>query len=294
MQGKVYIGGSIVEPADAKISIFDRGFLYGDSVFETMRVHEGHPFALEAHLERLFASGRLVGFALPWAVETLRDAITETVAAAGMPSMYLRVIATRGVGSLGLDPVLASDPQLLILALPLPNLPETLYTQGVHASMVSVRRNPKKTVDPRAKTGNYLGNILAVGEAKRGGFDEAIMLDQEGRVAEASAANVFARLDGVWCTPSLDMGILSGITRGTLLRLCKESGIPAKETVLWPDDLARADEIFFSASVREVIPVTSLDGKPVGTGGVGAGTRDLMTRYRAEVSAYLERLKIAT
>ena len=282
---KVYLNGAIVAPEDAKISVFDRGFLYGDSVFETLRVYGGVPFAFAAHLERLFASGERVGFALPWAADEIRQAAEKTLAAAGLRDAYLRIIATRGAGKLGLDPALAENPNLNILALELPPLPADMYEHGRSAQLVSVQKSAKSAVDPQAKTGNYLNSVLATREARAHGADEAIMLDRDGRVAEASAANVFALIDGVWCTPPLDVGILSGITRRTLLELCKRSGIAAEERVLWPKDLERATEIFLCASVREIVPIVQLNGKPVRDGFVGEATKKLRQTYAAEVRA---------
>jgi branched-chain amino acid aminotransferase len=284
MRGKVYIDGRIVDPAAATISVFDRGFLYGDSVFETLRVYGGKPFALEEHLERLFASGERVGFTLPWSSATLRAALAQTLAASGLVDAYVRIIATRGTGTLGLDPALAEHPTLIFLVVELPALPASLYEQGRTAWLVSASRHGT-SVDPQAKTGNYLNSVLATREATAHGAQEAIMLDGAGRVAEASSANLFALVDGVWCTPPLDVGILSGITRKTLLRLCEQAGVPAEERVLWPVDLQRATEIFLCASVREIVPIVRLNDAPVGDGAVGAGTRELRVLYRQEVTS---------
>jgi branched-chain amino acid aminotransferase len=283
VSGKVYLQGNIVEPQDAKISIFDRGFLYGDSVFETLRAYKGKPFAQDEHLTRLFGSGERVGFELPWSRENIAAAIEKTLHASGLHDAYVRVIATRGAGLLGLDPGLATDPQLIVLVLPLPNLPA--YDKGLRVRLVSVQRTSKRAVDPQAKTGNYLNSVLAMREAKEQGADEAIMLDRDGRVAEASAANVFAWVDDGWKTPPLDVGILSGITRQVILRLCKEQHIPVEEKVLWPQDLQRATEIFLCASVREIVPVVILDGASVGSGKPGEKTQQLRMLYQQLLAA---------
>lgn len=285
MRGKVFMNGEIMAPEAARISVFDRGFLYGDSVFETVRVYQCVPFKLQEHLARLVASGERVGFILPWPRAAIATAIEQTVLESGLRDVYVRIIATRGSGPLGLDPALAVDPSLIVLALELPPLSAAMYERGRTAWLVSVLRHAKRTVDPLAKTGNYLNSVLAVQEASGHGAEEAIMLDGQGRVAEASSANVFARIDGVWCTPPLDVGILSGITRLTVLDLCREHHIAAEERVLWPRDLARAEEIFLCASVREIVPVVQLDGKPVGQGQVGEATRAMLSLYRAEVQA---------
>lgn len=288
MPPRVYISGDIVPPEQARISVFDRGFLYGDSVYETLRVYRGRPFAFDAHLQRLVESGERVGFVLPWDREHVRAAVHQTLAAAELPDAYLRIIATRGSGELGLDPNLALDPQLLVLVLNLPALPAELYDKGRRAWLVSVTRNLVGALDPRAKTGNYMNSVLALGEARRHRADDAIMLDHAGRVAEASSANVFAWIDGRWCTPPLEVGILSGITRRTVLALCGEVGIPAEERVLWPADLQRASEMFLCSSVREIVPVVALGDVAVGEGVVGPQTRRLHALYRDEVRRQTE------
>lgn len=281
--GKVSIDGVVVEPADAKISIFDRGFLFGDSVFETMRVHLSYPFAFKEHLERFYASGGRIGFELPWAPSTVARRCVETLEASGLEEAYMRVIATRGTGPMGLAPSLATNPQLLCIVLPLPDFPEDLYTQGRTAALVAVRRNLKMAVDPQAKTGNYMNSVMAVRDARARGADEAIMLNVDGNIAESSSANIFALLDGVWCTPSLDEGILSGITRRTLLELANQNGIQMEVKVITPSELARASEILLCSSVRELVPVISLDGVAVGHGVVGEHFKRLRILYREEV-----------
>ena len=280
MHGKVYIHGQVCDPADARISIFDRGFLYGDSVFETLRVYHGVPFAFGEHLTRLVASGQRVGLQIPWDADHLRGVVTQTLTATGLHDLYLRIIVTRGSGPMNLDPTTARDPQLIVMALPLPPLPEAMYSQGRSGCLVY---QGQRSVDPQAKTGNYLNSVLAARTAGSQGADEAILVDGEGRVTEASAANVFVRLQGIWVTPPLNGEILSGITRKTLLRLCRQEGLGIEERVLRPAELLQAQEIFLCASVREIVPLVRLDGKPVGPGGVGAATQVLRALYAAEV-----------
>lgn len=286
--GKVNIGGEIVDPADARISIFDRGFLYGDSVFETMRVYDSVPFAFTEHLERLYRSGERIGFELPWKMDFVRSQCLDTLKAAGLSDAYVRLIATRGAGTMGLDPSLASDPQLIVLALSLPPLPPELYQDGRSAALVGVRRNLKKAIDPQAKTGNYINSVMAQNEARQRGAGEAIMLDNEGRVAEGSSANVFALVDGRWCTPPLDVGILGGITRSTILRIMKSAKLEVDVRVLWPDELKSASEIFLCSSVREMIPIVELDEKNVGAGDVGEGYQEIRALYHAEVNRQVQ------
>jgi branched-chain amino acid aminotransferase len=285
MQPRVFVSGRIVAPEEATISVLDRGFLYGDSVYEVVRVYDGVPFAFELHLDRLLASGERIGFSLPWPRAEVRDAVATTLRAADAGDAYLRIIATRGGGPISLEPQEAQGPQLIVMALELPRPPAEVYEHGRSAYLVSVRRNIKRALDPLAKTGNYMNNVLAAGEARAHGADEAIMLDTDGRVAEGSSANVFARVDGVWTTPPLDVGILSGITRRTILELCEQNDIVADERVLWPADLAAAPEVFVCSTVREMIPIVQLNGEPVGDGLVGSETRRLHAIYRERVRA---------
>jgi len=281
--GIVSIDGHLTPPDEAKISVFDRGFLYGDSVYETVRVYRGAPFALEIHLERLRRSGSRIGFALPWSDPELSRQIAQALTAAALGDAYLRIIATRGQGTLGIDPGLAADPRLLIFVLPLPAIPQRVYDEGRSAALVSVQRNHKRAMDPDTKTGNYMNSVLAQGEATRLQAEEAIMLDHQGRVAEASTANVFAWVDDRWCTPPLEVGLLDGITRRTILNLCQRHDVPAEERVLWPDDLRSAPEIFVCSSMREVVPIVRLDGAPVGLGTVGERVPRIHQLYREEV-----------
>ena len=279
MLGRVFVNGAVVAPEEARISVFDRGFLYGDSVFETMRVYNGVPFKLEAHLDRLAASGQRVGFALPWSAQELTQAISVTLAAAELRDAYLRVIGTRGTGVMGIDPALASHPNLIVMALPLPALSASLYSVGRTAATVPFSRH-EGMVDPAAKTGNYLNSVMATQRAKQQNAEEAIMCGPGGSVAEGSNANLFALVDDAWATPPLHVGILGGITRQTLLELAQQRGAPVQERELFADDLRRASEIFLCASVREVVPIVQLDGAPVGRGRPGLRTQDMHRWYR--------------
>jgi branched-chain amino acid aminotransferase len=279
MQDKVYLGGRVVSPAEAVISVFDRGFLYGDSIYEVVCVYDGTPFAFDAHLERLIASGERIGLVLPWPLDEVRTAVAATLGAAEAGDAYLRIVVTRGQGPISLDPQEAENPQLIIMALDAARPDREVYERGRSARLVSVRRNLTGAIDPQAKTGNYMNNVLAAGEARAQGADEAIMLAGDGRVAEGSSANVFAWIDGGWVTPPLDVGILSGITRRTILALCAEHAIDATERDLWPADLANARELFVCSTMREIVPIVALDGEPVGAGVVGDETRRLHRLY---------------
>jgi branched-chain amino acid aminotransferase len=285
MRGRVYVNGEIVPPAQAQISVFDRGFLYGDSVYETLRVYGGVPFAWSEHVARLSGSAEHLGFKLPWARDELTRITRNVLRESGLVEAYLRIVVTRGGGTLGLDPSLARDPQLVVIALDLPVLPTTAYEEGRSAVIVASRRGGKGAVDPLAKTGNYLNSILAVAEARERGAHEALMLAADGRVAECSSASLFAWIDGTWVTPSLDAGILDGITRRTLLGLGNRHGVRILERDVMPAELTRAKEMFVCSTLRELLPIVRLDGSTIGDGRVGPATRALHALYRDEVRA---------
>jgi branched-chain amino acid aminotransferase len=284
MQGVVYVNGVLQPPDKAAVSVFDRGFLYGDSVFETMRVYQGVVFKAQEHLERLFQSGQRVGFALPWTHAHLHEVMQHTLQHSCLQEAYVRLIATRGVGhTMGLDPALATSPSLIVMVLPLPALPASLYTQGRSACLVRPYVTGVRSVDPSAKTGQYLHSVMATQHAKQQGADEAIRVDEQGRVSEASAANVFACLKGVWCTPPLHVGILEGITRRTLLEVAAREGIAMEERVFTAEQIMGAEEVFLCASVREMVPVVSIDGQAIGEGVVGPQVQRLYQLFQQEV-----------
>ncbi len=282
MSIRVHIDGRVRPPEDAKISIFDRGFLYGDSVYETIGTVHGKLFALPDHLDRLGRSAARLGLRLP-ARDEIERAVAETVAAAGNVESRVRVIVTRGGASkLDLDPASADDPQLVVIAQPLGGPTAEMYEKGVAVEIVSVTRNSPSAMDPAIKSGNYLNNVLALGEARkrRPGVHEAILCNAAGSVAEGATSNVFLVAGGEVRTPALAVGILEGVTRGKVLGLCRSAEIPAIESAhMRPDDLRSADEVFLTSAARGVLPVNSVDGKPVGAGVPGPVTRNLMALY---------------
>ena len=281
MSTKVFIDGTITDAAEARVSVFDRGFLYGDSVYEVVRTSGGVPVDLGPHLDRLAASGAALRLAVPEAA-VVRDAVRATLAAAGNPESYVRVIVSRGAGEIGLDPALADGPRLIVIVKPLPVPPEALYRDGAHVVIVEVERTSRRALDPAVKSGNYLNNILALDEARRRGAYEALLCDARGRVAEGSTCNVFAVRGGVLSTPSLEVGVLAGITRMRTLELARADGLAVIEGELWPDELRAADEIFLTSSIRGVMPVGRIDDRPIPIGPV---TRRLMARYAAHLAA---------
>jgi branched-chain amino acid aminotransferase len=274
MPTRVYIGGRVCLPEDAKISVFDRGFLYGDSVYETVGTVDGRLFALGAHLTRLERSAELIGLRVPPRGE-IEGAIAETVAAAANPESRLRIVLTRGTGSIDLDPASADDTQLVVIVTPLQPPSRLMYETGVAVAIVSVTRNSPQAIDPAIKSGNYLNSVLALGEARRRQAYEAILCSGDGSIAEGASSNVFIVKDGEVRTPGLEVGILAGITRAQVLDLCRVHGIPHREVRLSPDELRAADEAFITSATRLVLPVTRVDDIVIRDGHPGPITRRL-------------------
>lgn len=285
MSIRVYISGQIVEPEAAKISVFDRGFLFGDSVYESVGTVGGKLYALTEHLERLQRSADRVGLVLP-PREHIQAAVKQTVAAAQNAESRVRIMVTRGVGRSGdLDPKAAVEPQLIVIVQPLNPPAAELYESGVAVEVVSITRNHAGALDPSVKSGNYLNNVLAVGEAKarRPGAHEAILCSPTGDVAEGATSNVFACIQGVLQTPALSVGILPGITRSKVLEVAHSIGVTIKESTFSPDELRSASEAFITSAARGVLPVTQIDGLPVGQGVPGPITRRLMAAYSVQL-----------
>jgi len=276
---RVFIDGAVRLPEEAKVSVLDRGFLYGDSVYETIGTLYGRLFAARDHLDRLERSARRIALRVPPRAE-IEAAIKETVAAAGNPETRVRVILTRGVGKLDLDPASCDDCRLVVIAFPLgPPTPE-MFAKGVAVTIVSITRNSPQAIDPAVKSGNYLNNVLALGEARRkNGAYEAILCAGDGSIAEGSTSNVFAVVRGEVWTPQPEVGILDGITRAKVLELARGAGITVIERRIQPDELRGADEAFITSATRGVLPVTTIDGRPVGAGVPGPVTKSLMALY---------------
>jgi branched-chain amino acid aminotransferase len=276
---RVHIDGAVRLPEEAKVSVFDRGFLYGDSVYETIGTFYGRLFAQKDHLDRLERSAMRIGLRVPPRAEIER-AIVETIAAAGNPESRVRVILTRGEGKLDLDPASASDTRLVVMVFPLgPPTPE-MFENGVAVCVVSVARNSPRAIDPAVKSGNYLNNVLALGEARRRTKAyEAILCAGDGTIAEGSTSNIFVVVDGEVRTPPPEVGILDGITRAKVIDLCRGADIPFAERRVSPDELRAADELFITSATRGVLPVTTVDERRVGDGRPGPVTRKLMALY---------------
>lgn len=277
------IDGNLSEPEQARVSVFDRGFLFGDSVFETIRTYDGVPFALDEHLARLEKSSERTFIPLPVALDVLRREVTETVRAAGNPESYIRVILTRGSGPLGLDSSFEAHPTRVVIVAPLVSPPAEAYAKGVGLVTYRTQRVAEATEAAGAKVGNYLVAILAMRAAREAGASEALIVDAGGRVVEGASSNVFAVVDGRLVTPPEDDGILLGITRRLVLDVAREQGLPVELRSLTVDELYAADEAFVSSSIRELLPAVRIDDRVIGTGSPGAVTLELLRRFRQKV-----------
>lgn len=289
----VNVDGRILDAERATLPVLDHGFLFGDSVYEVLWWHRGVLVQAADHWERLEASARRVYMDLQHDRAALEAAVRATVQAAGLApgeDAWVRVIVTRGVGPLGLDPEPVPRRGLVVIVAPAHRPTAEGFERGVHLRIVERRRTSPRALDPRVKTGNYLNNVLALTEARRAGADDALLLNERGEVAEATTSNVYLVAAGALSTPEVLAGILEGTTRRRLLLLCAQAGIPAREGRIEPAELARADELFLSSSVRGVMPVTRLDGRAVGDGRPGAVTHRLKTLLDAAADAEADSL----
>jgi len=279
----ISIDGRLVPREEARVSVFDHGLLYGDGVFEGIRIYERRIFRLDAHLARLEASAHAIGLALPMDRATLAAAVAETVRANRQEQGYIRLVVTRGEGPLGLDPTTCARPCVIIIVAALAVYPAEHYASGIRVVTAATRQVPAASVDPRIKSLNYLKNVLAKIDANRAGAQEAIMLNAEGFVGECSADNLFVVKHGMLLTPSPQDGALEGITRGALLELAGEARIPAREKRLTRYDVYTADECFLSGTGAEVMPIAEVDGRKIGTSTPGPVTKRLLDAFHALV-----------
>jgi len=282
--GKVAIDGEVVDSDEARVSVFDRGFLYGDSVFEVYRTYAGIPFAETEHLERLARSAARIMIPMPASIETLSSEVRATLDAAGEGDWYVRVIVTRGTGPLTYDPTTASAPLRVIITAPVSVPPAEHYERGIAVVLLEASRPTDDARAAGAKASNYLANLLAVHEAKQKGAQEALMLGRDGQILEGASSNLFIVKDGKVRTPEPQPGILVGITRATVIAAAAEEGIEVEEGEVRPDDLYGADEAFLTSSIREVMPVVSADGRTIGSGVPGPVTKRLHLGYLRAVA----------
>ncbi len=284
----VYLNDRFVPQSEAVVSVFDHGFLYGDGVYETLRAYRGRVFHLAEHLARLERSASYIQLHLPVGRERLADLVRESLSRNRLQEAYLRITISRGAGEIGLDPALCKTPTLIIIANPFQPYPESIYEEGVSVIIARTRRNLPEALPPQVKSLNFLNNILAKMEAKTAGVHEALMLNHRGDVTEGTTSNVFIAQGGRLLTPSIECGILEGITRRWVLQLAAELGILSEETRLTTEDLTRADECFLTNTTQEVLPVTRMDGRMIGDGRPGRITRRLHASFRAGLDRFLD------
>lgn len=275
----VYLNGEMVPHEKATIHVYDHGFLYGDGVFEGMRIYSGKVFKLQEHLERLYESAKHICLTIPLNLQEMAEATRKTVAANTLTDGYIRLVVSRGVGNLGLDPRSCPKPNVIIIVDGISLYPKEMYDNGMEIVTASTIRNSTNALNPRIKSLNYLNNIMAKIEAIRAGVPEALMLNQNGEIAECTADNIFLVKKGLLKTPHINAGILEGITRNTVLELAKKAGVPTEECVLTRHDLYIADECFLTGSGAEIIPVTKCDDREIGSGKPGPVTKKLIEAF---------------
>jgi branched-chain amino acid aminotransferase len=274
------VNGAVLPAEEARVSVLDTGFTFGDSVYETLRTYGGRPFHLDRHLARLRASAGRLGIAVPDGDSVFLRDVDAVLARAANPESYIRIMLTRGVGDVSYHFDRVQGPTRVVIVKPYEPLPERCYSEGVPVIIASVRRNSPRALDPAIKSGNLLNNILAVREAQAAGAFEPILLNDMGEVAEGAGSNVFVVKDGAVRTPPLGAGILAGVTRQVLLEIGRGLGIPMLEETLTPADLLAADEAFITSTLKEAAPVRAVDGKPIGNGRPGPVTLRLLDAYR--------------
>jgi branched-chain amino acid aminotransferase len=283
MSLQIYINGTYYDKENAKISVYDHGLLYGDGIFEGMRSYSGKVFRLREHMDRLYESARAICLQIPISKEQMEADVTETLRRNTLSDAYIRLVVTRGAGSLGLDPNRTSNPQVIIIADHIALYPAEYYESGLKIITASTIRNHPAALSPRIKSLNYLNNIMAKIEGQQAGCVEALMLNHKGEVAECTGDNIFIVKREEVLTPPKDAGILEGITRNAVLGLARSLEIPAHEVSLTRHDLLVADECFLTGSAAEVIPVISIDGRPIGDGKVGPITKKLIAEFKSLV-----------
>lgn len=276
----IYLDGKFVPREEAKISVFDHGFLYGDGVFEGIRAYNGRVFRLEEHLERLFDSAKTIDLQVPVSKAEFGEIILETLRKNNLREAYIRPVVSRGVGDLGLDPRKCPKPTIVVIAVEWGAMYGDLYEKGLKAITVSVRRNPAQALPPNVKSLNYLNNIFAKIEANYKGGDEAIFFDTNGYISEGSGDNIFVVKNGEIITPPT-LNNLRGITRMVALEIARSLGITVKEQNIGYYDMYSADEVFVTGTAAEVGPIVLIDGRSIGSGRPGPITRQLMAAFKA-------------
>jgi branched-chain amino acid aminotransferase len=277
---KIFLNDRLVDSAQAKVSIFDHGLLYGDGVFEGIRAYDCLIFKLKEHIERLYASAQGIKLEIPIPKRKMSDDIVLTLRANKLKDAYIRLVVTRGVGDLGLDPRKCKEPTIFIIADKINLYPDELYKKGMEIATVATRRNLPESLNPQIKSLNYLNNILAKIEAINAGVEEAIMLNQQGYVAECTGDNIFMIKNNKLFTPPVSAGALEGITRDAVMDLAVKVGLSAQERLLTRHEIYNADEVFLTGTAAEIIPVVKVDGRAISEGKPGVKTSELLKEFR--------------
>ncbi len=287
MDPLIYVNGKFYKKSEAVVSVFDHGLLYGDGIFETLRSYRGQILFLSRHLDRLLSSAASISLKIDLTPEQIGQILYQTLEQNRLQDAYIRISVTRGKGEIGLDPALCPKPTLIVMAKTFRGHPKELYQNGIHASLVKVRRNASQSIDPSIKSMNFLNNILAMQEAMKSGAREALMLNPEGWVCEGSVSNIFWVQDEVVKTPDIGCGLLAGITREAVIKTANLSGVLVEEGYFPPEDLLMAKEVFVTNTSYEVMPVTLIDQNRVMSGKVGKITRLLLLEYRKKIPEFL-------
>ncbi|MCL0051483.1 aminotransferase class IV [Thermodesulfovibrionales bacterium] len=282
----MYLNNRTVPEEEAMVSVFDHGFLYGDGIYETLRVYGGVVFMMDEHIQRLYRSASLIGLNISRRPQDIKLAIYETLQANFLKNAYVRLTVSRGYGPPGLDPALCKEPTFVVIASAIKDYPASLYSTGIKLIVSTVKRNLKEAIDPRIKSLNFLNNILAKIEAKQEGADDAVMLNSGCYITECTTSNIFFVKDGFLLTPSIGCGILDGITRAVVIELAARNGIAVKEGEFTTGELYMASEVFITNTTMEVVPVCRIAKVDFGVGDV---SRLLLEKYRQEVKAYAEK-----
>src|SRR5215471_4995717 len=277
----IYVDGKFCGEREAKISVFDHGLLFGDGIFEGIRAYNGRVFKLKEHIDRLFCSAKAILLDIPMSYDAMLDAVVKTCRLNKIRDGYIRLVVTRGIGTLGLNPNRCKNPSVIIIADKIQLYPPALYQKGMEIVTVPTVRSLHSALNPAIKSLNYLNNILAKLEANHAGCEEAVMLNAEGYVAECTGDNLFIVKNGALFTPPLSAGALYGITRGVVMELAEEEGLAVSEPNLTRYDLFNADECFLTGTGAEIVPVVKIDGRVIGTGKPGPITHKLVTEYHA-------------
>ncbi len=280
----VYLNNSIVKATDAKISVFDHGFLYGDGIFETMRAYDGVIFMFDEHLKRLWRSASLIGLDIQRNISDIKIGVYETLGANSLVNAYVRLSISRGYGPVGIDPDLCKENTFVIITNEFKSYPHSYYNEGINIIVSSVRRNPVEALNPQIKSFNFLNNILAKIEAKKMEVQEALMLNMQGFISECTISNIFFLKDDILCTPSINCGILDGITREVVIDIAIRNGLRVREGEFSVEDLFSAMEVFVTNTSMELMPVRKVDNKNFS---VGETYKLLHKKYRQEVEAYV-------